>query len=141
MIWLWYIIAGVVSGVVAGMGMGGGTLLIPILTIFFNIAQATAQGINLFAFLPCAIVSLIIHIRNKLVDFKVGLLIIASGVVSSILGSILAVNTTNKTLKTLFGGFLLLIGVYQGTVAIVNIVKSKKNQDKKIKSKIIYKLK
>ena len=141
MIWLWYIIAGIVSGVVAGMGMGGGTLLIPILNIFFNIAQATAQGINLFAFLPCAIVSLIIHIRNKLVDFKVGLLIIASGVVSSILGSILAVNTTNKTLKTLFGGFLLLIGVYQGTVAIVNIVKSKKNQDKKIKSKIIYKIK
>ena len=86
-------------------------------------------------------ISLIIHIRNKLVDFKVGLLIIASGVVSSILGSILAVNTTNKTLKTLFGGFLLLIGVYQGTVAIVNIVKSKKNQDKKIKCKIIYKLK
>ncbi len=138
MIWIWYVVAGIVSGVVAGMGMGGGTLLIPILTIFFSVAQATAQGINLFAFLPCAVVSLIIHIKNKLVDFKVGLLIIASGLISSILGSILAVNTTNKTLKILFGIFLLLIGVYQGTVAICGIIKNKKNQFKKIKCKKIY---
>lgn len=41
---------GIISGVVSGMGMGGGTLLIPILTIFFHFNQQLAQGINLLAF-------------------------------------------------------------------------------------------
>ena len=49
--YLWFVLAGIVSGVVAGMGMGGGTLLIPVLIIFFNIAQQQAQGINLLAFI------------------------------------------------------------------------------------------
>ena len=52
--YVWYVLAGIVSGVIAGMGMGGGTLLIPILTIFFALSQTLAQGINLFSFLPCA---------------------------------------------------------------------------------------
>jgi uncharacterized membrane protein YfcA len=36
---VWFIIAGLASGVVAGMGMGGGTLLIPILTLLLNVSQ------------------------------------------------------------------------------------------------------
>ena len=37
---LWFGIAGIISGIIAGMGMGGGTLLIPILTIFFSCRTA-----------------------------------------------------------------------------------------------------
>ena len=53
------------SGVLGGLGMGGGTILIPLLTIFFDVEQQQAQAINLVAFIPMAIVSLIIHIKNK----------------------------------------------------------------------------
>lgn len=110
--------------------MGGGTLLIPILTIFFKFKQQLAQGINLLAFLPCAIVSLIIHCKNKLVNFKIGVPIIITGVVASVFGSILAINIESEMLKKLFGGFLLVIGLIQLFLSILNIIKKKKNKNK-----------
>lgn len=113
MSWLWFGIAGIVSGVVAGMGMGGGTLLIPILTIFLEVEQRLAQGINLIVFVPMSIVALIIHCKNKLVDFRVGIPIMISGIFASIGGSLLATLISNRSLQKLFGGFLLLVGLWQ----------------------------
>ena len=77
---IWLLVAGIISGIVGGMGMGGGTLLIPILTIFLSFKQKSAQAINLLAFIPMSIVALIIHIKNKLVDFKVGIPIVLTGI-------------------------------------------------------------
>ena len=61
---------GIIGGVLGGMGMGGGTLLIPLLTIFLNLPQKEAQAINLIAFLPMSIIALILHYKNKLLKFK-----------------------------------------------------------------------
>ena len=67
---LLYIIIGVTGGVIGGMGMGGGTLLIPLLTLATGTEQHVAQAINLIAFIPLSVVALIIHARNKLLDCK-----------------------------------------------------------------------
>ena len=123
---IWLVIAGIVSGIVGGMGMGGGTLLIPILTIFLGFAQKNAQGINLIAFIPMSLVALIIHMKNKLVDFKVGIPIICSGLVFSVGGSYLASLLNNEILKKIFAVFLLLVGVYQAIQTIIAIKNSKK---------------
>ena len=139
--WIWFLTAGIFSGIVAGMGMGGGTLLIPILTIFFSVVQSKAQGINLFAFLPCALVSLMVHIKNKLVNFKVGVPIILTGIVASVGASLLAVNTKNETLKILFGVFLLLVGLQQGGAVLFEIIKKKRNKKIKYIPQIVYKTK
>ena len=64
------ILFGVIGGVLGGMGMGGGTLLIPLLTLGLNLTQQNAQAINLMAFLPMSIFALIIHFKNKLVRYK-----------------------------------------------------------------------
>lgn len=127
---LLYILAGVISGIIAGMGMGGGTLLIPILTIFYGIAQKTAQGVNLLAFIPMAIVALIIHFKNKLVDVKSGLQLIIFGVVFSIGGAILANYISNGLLRTLFSIFLLFIGFFQLLHIIHSIYLMKINKNK-----------
>lgn len=131
------VVVGVFSGVIAGMGMGGGTLLIPILTIFFDFKQQLAQGINLLAFLPCAIVSLIIHCKNKLVNFKIGIPIICSGVVASVLGSVLAMKLNSVILKKIFGGFLLIIGIFQLVLVIISIMKNRKKSTKPKKYRIV----
>ena len=89
MAFILFLISGLLGGVLGGMGMGGGTLLIPILTIFLGIEQRLAQGINLIVFVPMALVALIIHCKNELVDFKIGIPIIISGLVASICGSLL----------------------------------------------------
>ena len=113
MFYVWLVLFGVLGGILGGMGMGGGTLLIPLLTIGLNILQQSAQAINLLAFLPMSIIALIIHSKNKLVKFKVAIPIVISGVISSILGAYLATKLDSKNLSVWFGIFLIIVGLFQ----------------------------
>ncbi len=108
-----YLIVGIIGGVLGGMGMGGGTLLIPMLTIFFSVEQHTAQAINLIAFIPMAVVALVIHLKNKLIDFNKIPVIILSGAVTCVIGSFISKILDGEALKRIFGCFLLLLAVYQ----------------------------
>ena len=58
------------TGVFASMGLGGGMVLIVYLTVFAGFSQLAAQGINLVFFIPIAIISLVLHTKNKLVEWK-----------------------------------------------------------------------
>lgn len=124
-----YIIIGILGGIIGGMGMGGGTLLIPMLTLICNIQQVTAQKINLVCFLPMAIASLIFHIKNKLVVFKKSYLIMISGVVFSCLVSFIAVKTNSKKLKIYFAIFLIVLGIIQLISLFIEKKQSKKTDN------------
>lgn len=107
------VLAGLAAGALGGMGMGGGTILIPVLTIFFGVEQKQAQAINLVAFIPMAIASLIVHVKNKRVETKGILWIIIPATVLSLAGSMVAQAINGEILKRIFGGFLLLLSVAQ----------------------------
>ena len=107
------VLAGIAAGALGGMGMGGGTILIPVLTIFFGAEQKQAQAINLVAFIPMAIASLIVHVKNKRVETKGILWIIIPATVLSLAGSIVAQAINGEILKRIFGGFFLLLSVAQ----------------------------
>lgn len=64
------ILVGILTGATASMGLGGGFILLVYLSVFTEIPQDIAQGINLLFFLPIALLSLVIHIKNKLTDLK-----------------------------------------------------------------------
>lgn len=124
---LWEIIAGILGGIIGGMGMGGGTLTIPILTIFLKYEQLKAQGVNLVAFLPMAVVALIFHIKNHLVAFKQTWLLALVGSLFSFVGAIWANHLGNDILKKLFACFLIALAIWQW----IDMVKSKnQNADK-----------
>jgi uncharacterized membrane protein YfcA len=106
-------IIGLVSGIVSGMGIGGGTILIPALVIFIKPEQHVAQSINLLFFVPTAITALVIHIRNKSIDFKTSLPIMIFGLVGAYMGARLALSVSGLTLKKVFGVFLLIVGCYE----------------------------
>ncbi len=125
-----FILFGLFGGTFGGMGMGGGTLLIPLLTIFLSVAQKTAQGINLIAFIPMAAVALIIHFKNKMVVTKGILWIIIPGVVFSVAFAFIASLLDNEILHVLFGIFLILIAVYEFLGLYFGI-----REEKEIKSK------
>lgn len=110
-----YTIIGFLSGIISGMGIGGGTILIPALVLLTPLNQQNAQGINLIVFIPAAITALFIHHKNKKIEYKVTIPIIISGVICAIGGSVLALYTTPEVLKTLFGIFLFIIGVFELT--------------------------
>ena len=115
---LFKILAGVLGGVISGMGMGGGTLLIPILTLFLSVSQPIAQCVNLVSFVPVAIASLVVHIKNKLVKFDDILYLIVPSVITGVLASILMMNIDKDTLRFCFGIFLIVLGVWIGIQSI-----------------------
>lgn len=110
---VWLIVIGFVGGVLGGMGMGGGTLLIPLLTIFLKVEQNIAQGINLLAFLPMSIVALIVHSKNKLVNIKQSFWIVITGILTALLGSYFANLVNPNNLRIYFAIFLILLGIFQ----------------------------
>ncbi len=107
------ILTGFLSGIISGMGIGGGAILIPALILFQGVSQQVAQGINLVYFLPTAIVSLFVHIRNKNVEFKTALIIGLSGILGAVGGALIATVLSGEKLRQLFGVFLFLIGIYE----------------------------
>ena len=123
------ILFGLIGGILGGMGIGGGTLLIPLLTIGLNFTQQNSQAINLLAFLPMSIVALIIHYKNKLVRTKLAIPIAISGVISSIAGSLLANSINSISLKIWFGVFLIIIGILE--IYSLWFVDNKKNINRK----------
>lgn len=106
-----YIIAGLAGGVMGGMGLGGGTLLIPLLTIFLDVKGKQAAAINLISFIPMSIVACIIHAKNKLLDLKKALLIALSAAATCIASSLLAQRVKSETISKGFAVFLICLAV------------------------------
>jgi len=107
------IIIGLISGIISGMGIGGGTILIPSIIIFTTLTQKQAQGINLIVFIPIAIVALFTHFKNKNIDFKIAVPLIIFGLIGAFLGSNIAVNISSNVLRLLFSVFLFSMGFYE----------------------------
>lgn len=104
---------GLTSGIISGMGIGGGSILIPALVFFSDLNQKEAQGINLTVFIPVALVALIVHFREGNIEFKSARSLIIGGVFGAGLGSLLAIKISSNILKKAFGIFLLLVGIYE----------------------------
>lgn len=129
------IFTGIISGMISGIGMGGGAILILVLSVFMGIDQHIAQATNLVFFIPTSITAIIITIKEKLINWKVGLPIAISGIIGAIIGAKISVKMEVKQLKKYFGIFLILISIYE----IYSLIKTYK-KDKKINNKNINKL-
>ena len=130
--WIWYILISLVSGTFAGMGMGGGTFLIPLLTIFMHTPQTEAQAQNLVVFVPLAIVVGIIYACQKLVDWKRAWIIALPATGIAVLGSLLAVNLSGKIMRIVFGAFIAAVGVWQLVEIVLKMIKEKNNKKTKV---------
>ena len=95
------------------MGIGGGAILIPVLVFVLKVDQHTAQCINLLYFIPTAIIALIIHIKNKSIDFKIAKNMTITGVIGAIIGSFIALSISAEILKKMFGVFLIFVGLHE----------------------------
>lgn len=104
---------GTLAGIVGSMGMGGGTVLIPLLSIFAGFSQVVAQSYNLIAFLPMSIVAIIIHFKNGLIKLNYLPIIVAFGIIFSLAGSFFANIVDKNILRILFGIFLIVLSVFE----------------------------
>ncbi len=107
------VLTGFLSGIISGMGIGGGAILIPALVLFQGISQKTAQGINLTYFIPTAIIALFVHLKNKSVKLKTAGIIGGIGAAGAVVGALIANIVEGGLLRRLFGIFLGVVGIYE----------------------------
>ena len=105
--WLLPLAAGFSTGILSAWGVGGGTLLLLIMTLFLGVDHTTAQGINLLYFLPTAGVSLFFHRRNGLLDKTAIRRCVPAGLVTAAAAAWLATAVDVEILRRPFGVFLL----------------------------------
>lgn len=107
------ILIGLVSGIVSGTGMGGGTVLILLLTLIMGIEQHIAQATNLIFFIPTSIAAIITNWKYKLIDKKIALWVSISGTIGAVIGAIISNKTDVEHLRKYFGIFLAMIAIFE----------------------------
>lgn len=118
------VLIGIISGTISGTGMGGGTILIFLLTVLCRLEQHIAQATNLIFFIPTSIVAIIVNIKNKNIDLKLATIISIFGILGAIIGANLSVHTDVKMLRKYFGMFLAIIAIHE----IYTIIKENKKR-------------
>ena len=108
--WPVSLIVGTVLGFLAGLGTGGGSLLILWLTLVLGVEPSTARTMNLLFFLPAAIISTLFRWKQGRIDLKKLLPAILAGCVCAAVFAWIGMNLDLEMLKKLFGGMLLATG-------------------------------
>lgn len=107
------VIIGMFSGIFSGVGMGGGTILIFLLTMFAGLEQHVAQATNLIYFIPTAISAIIVNYKDKNIDTKLATFISICGIIGAIIGAKISISTDVQKLRKLFGIFLAIIAIHE----------------------------
>ena len=94
-----------------GMGMGGGTVLIPALTILLGVEQHVAQATNLLAFLPMAAFTLKVHKDNGLLKTDGVWQLVLPALLTAVASGFVAAVLPSEVLKKLFGAFIVILSV------------------------------
>ncbi len=107
-----YLLLGFLGGVPAGMGMGGGTVTIPLLVLVGGVEQKIAQCANLFSFLPMSVFALKTHADNGLLKTNGVWWIVVPALLLSAAGATLAAYLPSQILRKAFGAFLVGLSFY-----------------------------
>ena len=109
--WLIPMAAGFGAGILSAWGVGGGTLLLLIMTLFLGVDQRTAQGINLLYFLPTAGAGLLVHRKSGPLDRDALRQAVPWGLATAALAAWAATAIDTELLRRPFGVYLLVMGV------------------------------
>jgi uncharacterized membrane protein YfcA len=113
------ILGGLAAGFLSGtIGIGGGVLFVPTMTVAFRLSQAVAQGTSLVAIIPTAIVGGFTHLREGNVQVRPALWMGGGGLVGAIIGAVVAVAVPGPILARVWGAFLVFFAYRLAVQAI-----------------------
>ena len=107
------ILVGIAAGILGGLvGVGGGIIIVPALVYFIGFSQKTAQGTSLgLIMLPVGIFGVLQYYKQGHVDFRVVGILAIGFLLGSLLGSKIALNLPQETIKKVFAVLMILIAV------------------------------
>jgi uncharacterized membrane protein YfcA len=111
-LWVMGLAVGLVAGVLSGLlGIGGGAVMVPAMTLLMGLTQHMAQGTSLLVIIPTAISGSITHFRMGNIRLQTAAWLSAGGVVGAVAGAFLALASPDAILRLLFGGYLAFTGL------------------------------
>lgn len=112
-IWFVLLIVGFLAGILSGLvGIGGGIIIVPALVYFLHFSQHQAQGTVLFMFLlPIGLLGVMNYYKEGYVDIKTALIIGATFVFGSYLGSRLAISFDQAAVKKIFAVLMIVLAI------------------------------
>lgn len=124
------ILVAIISGILAGMGIGGGALFVILSTMFLEFDQKYAQTINLIMFMAVGLSATICNVRDKKIDFKLVKKMLPLLMLGALIGTWIVTKINSQQLKTYFSYFLVSIGIYEIITSLKRIKKAKNNTNK-----------
>lgn len=113
------VVFGVIAGILAGLlGVGGGAILVPSLSILFDASDLIARGTSLLAMFPNAVTTTVANVRRRMVHAKVGLIIGIVAALTAPLGTWIAEAMTPRTGEILFATYLTVLLIRSVWVAL-----------------------
>lgn len=110
--WLKIIGVGITAGLINGLfGAGGGTIIVPALTLLFGVPQHKAHATAISVILPFAMISSAIYYRSGVTDLETTLWITLGGVVGSYFGSKTLTRFSPHYLRVIFGIFMIIAAI------------------------------
>ena len=107
------LLAGLFSGIIGAMGLGGGAVLIIYLSLFTDMPQLKAQGVNLLFFIPTAVAAVTVYGIKKQIKWKIVLKVALWGLLGAAVGIYFADLLGGKLTSKLFGGLLVIMGLIE----------------------------
>ena len=106
------LLAGLFAGILSGLlGVGGGLILIPIMTFLLGLSQHVAQGISLLVIIPTALAGLWQLHKSKLINYHLALYLALGSISGALMSSSFVQYVPAQHLKLIFGYFVILMGV------------------------------
>ena len=105
------VMIGLIVGVLSSMGFGGGSVLLLYLTLVKGMEHKIAAGTNLLFFLPCAILSTVLYLKQKMIEWKHAWPLMLGSAGGALVGSYIAMHIDAGIIRLMFGILLLTVGV------------------------------
>jgi uncharacterized membrane protein YfcA len=106
-----FIAIGFAAGVGSGLlGVGGGTVLVPLLVGVLAFSQHRAHATSLAAIVPIATVAAVVFAADGLVEYDTAALLAIGAIAGAPLGARAMAAVGERSLEAAFGAFLVVVG-------------------------------
>lgn len=105
---------GFITGTLSGLlGIGGGVIMVPAMVVLFGVMPVVAKGTSVAVIVPSSLVGTLRNRRHQNANLRVAFAIGLAGIVSAVVGSLIAGSIDDSVSNVMFAMLLLLVAVLQ----------------------------